>query len=103
SVMDRARFDMTLATHQCFSSCQEQTQPKCVAVNFNTENATCELLSTQPVYLFDPYIIPDEKWALYTEKKLATLPLQLLKDCSDDYPGYTGTTTIQTTMKEHLK
>ncbi|CAH1780726.1 unnamed protein product [Owenia fusiformis] len=71
SVMEFGRYDMEIAAIQCLLSCGNAAgSPKCVAVNFNTENATCELLSTQPNTTFDLHIISDAKWVLYTEKYL---------------------------------
>ncbi|CAH1798154.1 unnamed protein product [Owenia fusiformis] len=62
---------MEMAAVQCLITCGKQTcSPKCVAVNFNTENATCELLSAQPNSTSDPHIIRDDEWVLYTEKRL---------------------------------
>ncbi|CAH1786254.1 unnamed protein product [Owenia fusiformis] len=81
-VMSMAAYDMEIASVQCLSTCQKEANAginsSCVAVNFHTENGTCELFHDQPVYRYNKHVIPDDNWTLYMEEAL-----KYPRDCED--------------------
>ncbi|CAH1775016.1 unnamed protein product [Owenia fusiformis] len=81
SVMSMAAYDMEIAAVQCLFTCQKENSAEnlnCVAVNFNSENGTCQLLSNQPVYKYDECVVSDDHWTLYMEE-----PIKFPRDCED--------------------
>ncbi|CAH1794748.1 unnamed protein product, partial [Owenia fusiformis] len=81
SVMSMAAYDMEIAAVQCLSTCQKEANlgtKSCIAVNFNTRNGTCQLLSKQPLYKYDTKVKSRALWTLYTEE-----PIKYPRDCED--------------------
>ncbi|CAH1801573.1 unnamed protein product [Owenia fusiformis] len=70
--------DMEIGILQCLTTCQKSEQPKCVAVNYNIKDATCQLLAKQPKFKYE--LRRAKEWRVYSEKPLAVLDLP--QDCN---------------------